>query len=163
MNGLSVDTDTLYAGMCRANRISHLSVEDLGSVGITPLNSPHITEDTTLCDMKLAPSLFIVLFHMCPYPVQSFSRDGTLMHSIVSQEQLIGAGYFCLDRHMNIIISDTFAHSIKVFNREGQLVATIGQEGTEPGQFQSPRGIAINREGLIVVVDLKNSHRLQFF
>ena len=160
--GLSVDTDTLYVGMYRANSISHWSVEDLGSVGITPLNSPHITEDTTLWDMKLAPSLFIVLFHMCPYPVQSFSRDGTLMRSIVSQEQLIGASHFCLDRHMNIIISDTDAHNIKVLNREGQLVATIGQEGTEPGQFQSPQGIAINREGLIVVVDDKKSHKLQF-
>ena len=163
INGLSADTDTLYAGMCLANRISHLSVEDLGSVGITPLNSPHITEGTMLCDIKLAPSLFIVLFHKCPYPVQSFSRDGILMHSIVSQEQLIGALYFCLDRHMNVIISDTYTHNIKVFNREGPLVATIGQKGTEPGQFQSPRGIAINREGLIVVVGRKKSHKLQFF
>ena len=163
MLGLSVDTDTLYVGMFEANSISHLSVEDLGSVGITPLNSPHITEDTKPCDIKLAPSLFIVLFDKCRYLVQSFSRDGTLMHSIVSQEQLIGALYFCLDRHMNVIISDTFAHNIKVFNREGQLVTTIGQGGSEPGQFQSPQGIAINREGLIVVVDCKESHRLQFF
>ena len=163
MCGLSADTDTLYAGMCESNSISHLSVEDLGSVGITPLNSPHITEDTKLCDIKLAPSLFIVLFRECPYPVQSFSRDGTLMHSIVSQEQLIRTNHFCLDRHMNIIISDTYAHNIKVFNREGLLITIIGQEGTEPGQFQSPRGIAINREGLIVVVDWKESHELQFF
>ena len=163
INGLSADTDTLYAGMHEANSISHLSVEDLGSVGITPLNSPHITEDTRLCDIKLAPSLFIVLFRECPYPVQSFSRDGILMHSIVSQEQLIGASHFCLDRHMNIIISDTHAHNIKVFNREEQLVTTIGQEGTEPGQFLWPHGIAINREGLIVVFDSKESHRLQFF
>ena len=161
--GLSADTDTLYVGIYGDNSISHLSVEDLGSVGITPLNSPHITEDTLLRGIKLAPSLFIVLFDKCRYPVQSFSRDGTLMHSIVSQEQLIGAIYFCLDRHMNVIISDTNAHSIKVFNREGQLVTTIGQEGTGPGQFQSPQGIAINREGLIVVVDDKESHCLQFF
>ena len=163
MLGLSADTDTLYVGMYGANSISHLSVEDLGSVRITPLNSPHITKDSMLCDIKLAPSLFIVLFHECPYPVQSFSRDGILMHSIVSQEQLIGAYNFCLDRHMNFIIGDTFAHNIKVFNREGQLVTTIGQEGTEPGQFRSPQGIAIFREGLIAVADCKESHRLQFF
>ena len=161
--GLSADTDTLYAGMYGANSISHLSVEDLGSVRITPLNSPHITEDTRLWDIRLAPSLFIVLFRECPYPVQSFSRDGTLMHSIVSQEQLVRANHFCLDRHMNVIISDTFADNIKVFNREGQLVATIGQEGTEPGQFQFPTGIAINREGLIVASDDKKSYKLQFF
>ena len=163
MRGLSVDTDTLFVGMCGTNSISHLSVEDLRSVDVTPLNSPHITEGARLCDLKLAPSLFIVLFYKCPYSVQSFSRDGNLMHLIVSQEQLIEASYFCLDRHMNIVISDRRAHNVKVFSREGQLVATIGHEGTEPGKFHSPQGIDINKEGLVVVVDRKDSHKIQFF
>ena len=163
IHGLSVDTDTLYAGMFDTISISHLSVEDLKSLDMTPLNSPHITEDTWLYDLKLAPSLFIVLLYECPYPVQSFSRDGNLMHLIVSQEQLICPMYFCLDRHMNIIISDFRAHNVKVFSRDGQLVATIGHEGTGPGEFQNPQGIDINKEGLVVVVDRKDSHKLQFF
>ena len=165
MYGLSVDTDTLYAGMSLTNRISHFSVEDLRSVDTTPLNSPHITQETKLIDLKLVPSLFIVLFLKCTYPVQSFSRDGNLIRLIVSQEQLVEAEYFCLDRNMNtcIIISDTGAHNVKVFDREGQLVATIGHAGTRPGEFCQPRGIDINKEGLIVVVDLKDSHKLQFF
>ena len=166
IRGLSVDTDTLFVGMRTTKYISHLSAEDLRSVDMTPLNSPHITEDTRLWDLKLAPSLFIVLFDECPYSVQSFSRDGNLMHLIVSQEQLIGAHYFCLDRHMNIIISDMGAHNVKVFSREGQLVATIGHKGTGPGEFRSPQGIDINKEGLVVVVvvdDSKQSHMLQFF
>ena len=163
IRGLSVDTDTLFVGMCGTNSIYHLSVEDLRSVELTPLNSPHITEDTSLRGLKLAPSLFIVLFHECPYSVQSFSRDGNLMHLIVSQEQLIGASCFCLDRHMNIVISDEKAHNVKVFSREGQLVATIGHKGTGPGEFRSPQGIDINKEGLVVVVDSKQSRKLQFF
>ena len=133
MYGLTVDTDTLFVGMRETNSISHLSVEDLRSVDVTPLNSPHITEDTWLWDIKLAPSLFIVLFDECPYSVQSFSKDGNLMHLIVSQKQLIGASFFILDRHMNIVISDEEAYNVKVFSREGQLVATIGHEGTGPG------------------------------
>ena len=163
MRGLSVNTDTLYAGVYGSNRISHYSVEDLRYVDRTPLNSPHITQETRLIDLKLVSSLFIVLFHKCSYPVQSFSRDGNLVRLIVSQEQLVGADYFCLDRNMNIIISDLGAHSVKVFDREGQLVATIGHEGTGPGEFKYPKGIDINKEGLIVVVDLKGSHMLQFF
>ena len=163
MYSLSVDTDTLFVGMCVTNSISHLSVEDLRSVDVTPLNSPHLTEDTWLWDLKLAPSLFIVLFYKCPYSVQSFSRDGNLMRLVVSQEQLIEARYFCLDRHMNIVISDEEAHNVKVFSREGQLVAIIGHKGTGPGKFDSPHGIDINKEGLVVVVDRKQSHLLQFF
>ena len=163
MCGLSVDTDTLYAGMSLTNRISHYSVEDLRSVSTTPLISPHITQETELIDLKLVPSLFIVLFRECSYPIQSFSRDGNLVRLIVSQEQLVCAEYFCLARNMNIIISDTGAHNVKVFDREGQLVATIGHKGTGPGEFYYPRGIDINKEGLIVVVDEKDSHKLQFF
>ena len=83
MCGLSVDTDTLCAGMYFANCISHFSVEDLRSVDTTPLNSPHITRETRLIDLKLVPSLFIVLFRRCTYPVQSFSRDGNLIRLIV--------------------------------------------------------------------------------
>ena len=163
MCDLSVDTDTLYVGMNETNRISHYSVEDLRSVDRTPLNSPHITQETWLFDLKLVSSLFIVLFRDCTYPVQSFSRDGNLIRLIVSQEQLVRAFHFCLDRNMNIIICDTGAHNVKVFDREGQLVATIGHEGKGPGEFSSPGGIDINKEGLIVVVDLKQSHILQFF
>ena len=163
MRGLSFDTDTLYAVMFGCNHIYHFSFEDLKFVAVTPLNSPHITKETNLFDLKLVPSLFIVLFLECTYPVQSFSRDGELVRLIVSHEQLIGAEYFCLDRNMNIIISDTGAHNVKVFNGEGQLVATIGREGTGPGEFCQPRGIDINKEGRIVVVDNKNSHKLQLF
>ena len=158
MYGLSVETDTLYAGMFDTNSIYHYSVEDLRYVDTTPLNSPHIKQKTKLSDLKLAPSLFIVLFHKCTYPVQSFSRDGNLNRLIVSQEQLIEVNYFCLDRNLNIIVSNTGAHNVKVFDREGQLVATIGFK-----EFYRPQGIDINKEGLIVVVDFKQSHKLQFF
>ena len=163
MRGLSVDTDTLYAGICVSNHISHFSVEDLRSVDLTPLNSTYLTEDTTLLDLKLAPSLFIVLFRECTYLVQSFSRDGNLSHLIVPQEQLNEARFFCLDRHLNIIVSDFETHNVKVFNRDGQLVTTIGHEGIEPGEFESPQGIDISKTGVIVVVDLKDSHKIQIF
>ena len=49
---------------------------------MTPLNSPLMTDDTRLFDLKLAPSLSIILFRECTYPVQSFSRDGNVFHFI---------------------------------------------------------------------------------
>ena len=163
VHSLSVDTNILYAGLSGINGVSHLNMKDLWCLNMTLLNSPHITQDTRLRDLKLAPSLFIVLFHESPYPVQSFSRDGNLIHSIVSQEHPIAAWHFCLDRHMNIIVSNYGTYNVKVFNGEGLLIASIGQRGTGAGEFQDPRGIDINKEGLIVVADIKESHMLQFF
>ena len=75
ISGLSADTGTLYVGLCKSNLISHLSLEDLTTIRVTSLNSPHITQDTELRDLKIATSLFIVLFHDCNYPIQTFSKD----------------------------------------------------------------------------------------
>ena len=163
ITGLSADTDTLYAGIHERNQISHLSLEDLTNIRVTSLNSPHITQDTRLWDLKIATSLFIVLFLGCNYPIQTFSRDGNFIQVIASQDQLINAYYLCVDRHLNIIVSDRDAHNLKVFSIEGHLLTTIGQQGEGPGKFNYPKGIDIDKEGRIVVVDNKKSHCLQFF
>ena len=163
ISGLSADTDTLYAGMSTSNQICHHSLEDLTTIRVTTLNSPHITQDTTLQDLKIATSLFIVLFDDCDYPIQTFSRDGNLIQVIVSQDQLIDAYCLCVDRHLNIVVSDGHAHNLKIFSIEGHLLTTIGQEGEGPGKFDCPNGIDIDKEGRIVVVDSKKSHMLQFF
>ena len=100
--GLSIDTDTLYAGMYEliAYLISMLRIWDLSIWLHLSLHLSHITQDTWLVDLKLAPSLFIVLFERCTYPAQSFSRYGNLIRLIEPHEQLIGAWYFCLDRNV---------------------------------------------------------------
>ena len=162
ISGLSADSYTLYTGMRVSNQICHLSLEDLTTIRVTPLNSPHITQDTTLLDLKIATSLFVVLFRNCNYPIQTFSRDGNLTQVITSQDQLIDAFYLCVDRHLNIIVSDMRAHNLKVFSIEGHLLTTIGQEGEGPGKFYYPTGIDVDKEGRIVV-DEKQSHMLQFF
>ena len=161
--GLSADSDTLYTGMCESNQICHLSLEDLTIIRVTPLNSPHITQHTRLRDLKIATSLFVVLFWNCNFLIQTFSRDGNLTQVITSQDQLINASYLCVDRHLNIIVSDSRANHLKVFSIEGHLLTTIGQEGEGPGKFDCPMGIDVDKEGRIVVVDDKESHILQFF
>ena len=161
MSGLSADSDILYSGMCESNQICHLSSEDLTTITVTPLNSPHVTQDTLLRDLKIATSLFVVLFGNCDYPIQTLSRDGNLIRMITSQDQLIN-DYLCVDRHLNIIVSDCETHNLKIFSIEGQLLTTIGQRGKGPGKFVCPRGINVD-EGRIVVVDFKPYHKLQFF
>ncbi|KAI6658447.1 Ring finger protein nhl-1 [Oopsacas minuta] len=144
--------------MCEVNHIAHYSLDDLSIIKITALNSPHITQDTRLWDLRTTPSLFIVLFEKCDYLVQLFSRDGNLFQVIASQELLTNPSRFCLDRHQNIIVSNYGAHTIKVISIEAHIVTSIGHEGTGPGEFCCPHCIDINEEGRIVVVDKKDSH-----
>ena len=163
ISGLSADSDTLCTGMHKSNQICHLSLEDLTTIRVTPLNSPHITQITRLRDLKIATSLFVVLFDNCNYPIQTFSRDGNLTQVITSQDQLIDAYYLCVDRHLNIIVSDSRADNLKVFSIEGHLLTTIRQEGEGPGKFVLPMGIDVDKEGRIVVVDHKQSHLTYYY
>ena len=150
--GLSADTDTLYTGMRSSNQVCHHSLEDLTTIRVTTLNSPHITQDTTLLDLKIATSIFIVLFGDCNYPIQTFSRDGNLIQVITSQDQLIDASYLCVDRHFNIIVSDMGPHNLKIFFIEGHLLTTIGQEGEGPGKFYNPSGYSRQTGSVWIVI-----------
>ena len=45
--------------------------------------------------------------------------------------------------------------SVLVLTPEGQCVKVIGEKGREPGQFNTPRGVAINRNGVLFIVIFK--------
>ena len=162
MSGLSADRNTLYTGMYN-DKISHFRLDDLTPIEVTPLKSPHITQTTQLRDLQTPPSLFIVLFGNCNHPIQTFARNGNLKQVIASQNQLNDAFYLCVDMCLNIIVSDWGAHAVKIFSIEGHHLTTIGQGGEGPGKFYNPRGIDVDMENRIVVVDMKASHLLQFF
>ena len=163
LSGITADTDTLYVGMHETKQIHHLSLEDMSTIKVTSLNSPYISQGTSLLDIRVTTSLFVVLFRYSNKPIQTFSREGNFVGIIVSEEQLKLPYYFCLDRHFNIIVSNWDAHNIKVFSLEGDLIATIGHEGTGPGEFYKPTGIDVDKDGRIVVVDEKTTNKLQFF
>ncbi|KAI6658431.1 E3 ubiquitin-protein ligase TRIM71-like [Oopsacas minuta] len=137
--------------------------KDLSLIKKIALNSPHIRKDTQLWDLRTTPSLFVVLFRKCDYPIHLFSRDENLFQVIASQELLTNPIHICLDRHQNIIVSSFGADNIKIISIEGHIVATIGHKGKGPGEVYGPHGIDINEEGRIVVVEANNSHALQFF
>ena len=44
-----------------------------------------------------------------------------------------------------------------MFDRNGNLLRSFGQFGTDNGQFQSPNGVAFNHDGQIVVSDMMNN------
>jgi DNA-binding beta-propeller fold protein YncE len=48
------------------------------------------------------------------------------------------------------------------FSPEGRLLHSWGEPGSEPGQFQLPHGIAVDRQGIVYVADRENS-RIQLF
>ena len=63
--------------------------------------------------------------------------------------------------HKHLFVADTYAHDIKVFNDDGQLLKVIGRQGEAAGEFNFPTFLAFAR-GELYVADTMNS-RVQVF
>ena len=52
-----------------------------------------------------------------------------------------------------LVVSDTGGFAVQVYDLEGKHLRTIGKQGVGVGAFARPKGVAVDREGLIYVVD----------
>ena len=59
-----------------------------------------------------------------------------------------------------IVVADNAGHRVQVFNSNGTLLRSFGRQGNRPGEFSSPRGIAVDKDKKIFVSD---NHRVQIF
>lgn len=63
----------------------------------------------------------------------------------------------------DIYVSDGYGNArIHKFSPQGELLLSWGSPGSGPGEFRVPHGIAVDRDGTVIVADRENS-RLQFF
>ena len=58
-----------------------------------------------------------------------------------------------MDDSGNIYIADSQNHRIQVFDAQGRFLRQWGREGTAPGQFKEPWGVAVAPNGEVYVAD----------
>ena len=61
-----------------------------------------------------------------------------------------------------IAVSDWGSHQVKKYSLQGEFLSVIGCHGDKNGQFKTPRGLALNNNKLLYVVD-KDNYRVQVF
>jgi len=60
------------------------------------------------------------------------------------------------DSQGNIYVLDSGNHRIQKFSPDGEYLATIGQQGQGPGEFQYPQSLALDSEGNLYISDMGN-------
>lgn len=55
-----------------------------------------------------------------------------------------------------LVIVDVLAHCVRRFTTGGELIATVGEQGAEPGKFNFPTHLALDAEGNMAVTDSLN-------
>lgn len=83
--------------------------------------------------------------------VSQFGGDGLDLRSMVIDT-----------KNGEIIGSEYYKHKIKVFNMEGTLLRENGQFGTHLGDLWFPYGLALSKDGKLVVAEREN-HRVKVY
>ena len=88
--------------------------------------------------------------------IQRFNLDGSGAREIVAPG-LLAYPRGLVTRGNRLLVADDQNHRLAVFDINGKLIRTLGRgEGSRPGQFSFPYGVAFDRAGRLFVADDMN-------
>ena len=137
----------------KVNSFGHMN----GRIGNAEFSHPH--------GVAITADNFILVSDN--HKIQKISMDGECIKSVGKQ----GSGLLEFDVPCGITISpttgliyiaDRLNHRVQVLNPDLTFSHTFGSKGTAEGQFDTPRNVAIDRQGIVYVTDTFN-HRIQIF
>ena len=97
-----------------------------------------------------------------PFPVVvklPLEKLGTPIKTITEIKQPRG---LAISSRGNIIVAEYRGQCVSIFNPRGRKIKSFGSQGSGPGQFRGPEGVAVDDEDNILVADSGN-RRIQKF
>ena len=160
---------------------SQLTTDPIGRVFIPDTNNhricihdPDLNHLRTITHQSMSEPIDVKVSGDCLYVlcqndnpcIRVLTLEGDKLHSLITcgeEMDVLGAFCFCFDPLNNILISDFYMHSIRVFSPEANLLHTIGREGHQQGMLYQPAGVAITPNGRLVCVSENENYSLQIF
>lgn len=91
-----------------------------------------------------------------------FSAEGRFHFEFGQDRFQRPTGIACAPAGGIVYVTDTAAHTVLVFAGDGEYIGQIGSRGTDPGQFNYPTQLWVDRAGQLYVSDTLN-YRVQIF
>ena len=92
--------------------------------------------------------------------IQTFTPDGQFLQKF-GTGQLPDTSSIAIHGDM-VYVTEHDHHSVSVFSSEGKFLKSFGVKGEAQGQFNAPRGVAVDANGFVLVADRSNN-RVQIF
>ena len=113
--------------------------------------------------------LVLVIAEPTDYPIQIFNKKGIFLRAIAGDIPTLFYSTkvcICIDKHWNIILSSLLINGrkmVNVYDKEGKFLTSIGQKGDEKYGIYHPRGIALDRDGNLIVCNNRKENILQAY
>jgi DNA-binding beta-propeller fold protein YncE len=91
-----------------------------------------------------------------------FDRDGRFIFSFGSERFERPSGIAYWQAGEMVYVADTARHTIDVFSKDGRFIQQIGARGVNPGMFNFPTHLWVDKDGKLYVSDTLN-YRIQIF
>ena len=111
-----------------------------------------------ICEMKRGVYLFTDSKENMVY---MYNEKNDIISPFIKNKSLnqpTGIAYNILTKEVWVV--ETLSHQISIFDMSGKFKKVVGSRGTEPGQFNFPTYIWIDKNGIVYVIDSMN-FRLQ--
>ena len=92
--------------------------------------------------------------------IQTFTPDGQFLQKF-GTGQLQSPSFIAIHGEMVYVI-DYYQNRVSVLSSEGKFLKSFGVRGEAQGQFNTPRGVAVDANGFVLVADHSNN-RVQIF
>ena len=133
--------------------------------------SPYFKNDSSHVENmeNVNKELVMVISQPTDFPIQIFDKNCTFLRAIAGDiPALLNPTNvcICIDKHWNIILSSLLINGRKmanVYNKEGKFVTSIGRGGGERKGIYHPRGIALDRDGNLIVCNNRKENILQAY
>jgi DNA-binding beta-propeller fold protein YncE len=161
--GIAVDgSGTVYVVDSKNNRIQKLAADG------TPLlmwghegSGPGEFKDP--CGITAGSDGSVYVADTWNHRVQKFTATGQFVSEMRPQAGFWGPrGIAIAPDNSAVYVTDTGNKRVVSFDPNGKELVTWGHDGSKPGEFIEPVGIAVDENGQVAVADTGN-HRIQYF
>ena len=147
------------------NKPTSIAIDSLDNIFVGDSSNHRVQKFNSNADFETEFGSFCFILSNDPTCIDPDGAEGPLE---VGDGQFSGGPDIALDSQNNVYVADSFNNRIQKFSNDGLFISKFGAfggngtEGSGDGEFNHPKGIAIDSEGNIYVSEV-NNQRIQKF